>query len=178
MEFLTRRLQSLTHGRLAVLLLIAAACTACGGKQVIEGRPPFVGISAMSQAGGELTTEFRVENQNGVPMNIQAIDVTVSLGELPLAKVNRELQLAIDANSAEEIRVEEQPGDEALDLLGSLERREVNSLPFELVGRVRTQEDGYLRFEQKGHLYPVPGRPGSFRSAATQAKDLRRDEKL
>jgi hypothetical protein len=178
MEFLTRRLQSLTHGKLAVLLLIAAACTACGGKQVIEGRPPFVGISAMSQAGGELTTEFRVDNQNGVPMNIQAIDVTVSLGDIPLAKVNREQQLAIDANSAEEIRVEEQPGDEALDLLGSLERREVNSLPFELVGRVRTQEDGYLRFEQKGHLYPVPGRPGSFRSAATQAKQLRRDEKL
>ena len=178
MEFLTRRIQSLTHGKLAVLLLIAAACTACGGKQVIEGRPPFVGISAMSQAGGELTTEFRVDNQNGVPMNIQAIDVTVSLGDIPLTKVNRELQLAIDANSAEEIRVGERPGGEALDLLGSLERREVNSLPFELVGRVRTQEDGYLRFEQKGHLYPVPGRPGSFRSAATQAKELRRDEKL
>ena len=86
--------------------------------------------------------------------------------------------LAIDANSAEEIRVGERPGGEALDLLSSLERREVNSLPFELVGRVRTQEDGYLRFEQKGHLYPVPGRPGSFRSAATQAKELRRDEKL
>ena len=61
----------------------------------------------MSQAGGELTTEFRVDNQNGVPMNIQAIDVTVSLGDIPLTKVNRELQLAIDANSAEEIRVGE-----------------------------------------------------------------------
>jgi hypothetical protein len=178
MEFLTCRVQSFMHGRLAALLLIALACTACGGKQVIEGRPPFVGIAAMSQAGGELTTEFRIDNQNGVPMNIQAIDITVSLGGILLTQSNRELQLAIDANSAEEIRVEQRPGDDALDLLESLERRELNSLPFQLVGRVRTQEDGNLRFEQKGHLYPVPGRPGAFRSAATQAQELRRDEKL
>lgn len=166
------------HGQLAILLLIAAACTACGGKQVIEGRPPFVGISAMNQAGGNLTTEFRIGNQNGVPMNIRGIDITVSLGDVQLTKISRDSQLAIDANSAEEVRVEERPGREALDLLASLERREVNSLSFQLVGGVRTQEDGYLRFEQKGHLYPVPGRPGSFRSAVTQARELRRDEKL
>lgn len=178
MEFLNHRSRSLLPVRLAALLLIAATCAACGGKQVIEGRPPFVGISAMTQAGGGLTTEFRVDNQNGVPMSIQAIDITVSLGDVTLTKTSRELRLAIDANSAEEIRVEERPGREALDLLDSLERREVNSLAFNLVGGVRTQEDGYLRFEQKGHLYPVPGRPGSFRSAVTQARELRRDEKL
>lgn len=178
MEFLSHRPRSLLHGQLAILLLIAAICTACGGSQVIKGRPPFVGISAMNQAGGGLTTDFRVDNQNGVPMNISAIDITVSLGDIQLTKTNREMQLAIDANSAEEIRVEGQPGREALDLLDSLERREVNSLSFRLVGGVRTQKDGYLRFEQKGHLYPVPGRPGSFRSAVTQAQELRRDEKL
>jgi LEA14-like dessication related protein len=178
MEFLTPRILSLAHGRLTLLLLIAATCAACGGKQVIEGRPPFVGISAMSQAGGQLTTGFRVDNQNGVPMNIQSIDITVSLGDIQLTKSNRELQLAIDANSAEEIQVEDRPPDEALESLESLQRGETNSLPFRLVGRVRTQEDGYLRFEQKGHLYPVPGRPGFFRSAATQAQELRRDEKL
>lgn len=178
MEFLNHRPRSPLLGQLAALLLIAAACAACGGKQVIEGRPPFVGISAMTQAGGSLTTEFRVDNQNGVPMTIQAIDITVSLGDITLTKTSRELRLAIDANSAEEIRVEEQPGREALDLLDSLERREVNSLSFNLVGGARTQEDGYLRFEQKGHLYPVPGKPGFFRSAVTQAQGLRRDEKL
>ena len=60
--------------------------------------------------------------------------------------------------------------------LASLENREVKSLPFTLQGSVRTLEDGILRFEQKGHLYPVPGKPGFFRSAVTQAEQLRHEK--
>lgn len=159
------------------MLLAAVACAACG-PQVIEGRPPFVGIAALSLMENELTADFRIDNQNEVAMNIQAVDITVAVNDAELLRENRNLQISIDANSAEEIRVQEQPADLARDSLMSLERREVNSLPFTLSGRVLTQEDGYLRFEQKGHLYPVPGKPGFFRSAVTQAQGLRRDEKL
>jgi len=95
-----------------------------------------------------------------------------------LASEQRALQLAIDANSAEEVQVREFPQAPTRDLLASLENREVASLPFSLRGSVRTLEDGTLRFEQKGHLYPVPGKPGFFRSAVTQAEELRREEKL
>jgi hypothetical protein len=111
-------------------------------------------------------------------MNIQAVDITVAVNDAELLRENRDLKLSIDANSAEDIRVEQQPADLARDSLMSLERRELNSLPFTLTGRVLTQEDGYLRFEHKGHLYPVPGKPGFFRSAVTQAQGLRRDDKL
>ena len=41
---------------------------------------------------------------------------------------------------------------------------------------MHTLEDGNLRFEQEGYLYRVPGRPGQFRSAVTQAKGLVRDK--
>jgi hypothetical protein len=177
MEFLTRRFQSACRGPLAAMLLAAASCEACG-PQVIEGRPPFIGIAALSLVENELTAEFRIDNQNEVAMNIQAVDITVAVDDAELLRENRNLELSIDANSAEEIRVEKQPGDLARDSLMSLERREVNSLPFTLSGRVLTQEDGYLRFEHKGHLYPVPGKPGFFRSAVTQAQGLRRDDKL
>jgi hypothetical protein len=177
MEFLTQRLRSYLPGTLAVLLLAGVACTACG-PQVIKGRPPFVSISTMSLAEGRLATEYRIDNQNGVAMNIDAIEVTMTVDDVQLTRDARELRLLIDANSAEEYRVEETPADDVRRMLGSLERGEVNSLPFELGGRVLTQEEGYLRFEQKGHLYPVPGRPGSFRSAVTQAQELRRDDKL
>ena len=177
MEFLTRRFRSIRRGPFAVMLLAAAACAACG-PQVIEGRPPFISIASLSLVDGGLTAEFRIDNQNEVAMNIEAIDITVAVNDAELVGENRNLQLAIDPNSAEEIRVEERPDDLARNLLMSLERRELNSLPFTLSGNVRTQEDGYLRFEQKGHLYPVPGRPGFFRSAVTQAQELRRDEKL
>jgi hypothetical protein len=43
---------------------------------------------------------------------------------------------------------------------------------------VHTVEDGNLRFSQKGYLYPVPGRPGQFRSTVTQAQGLQRDDKF
>ena len=61
-------------------------------------------------------------------------------------------------------------------VLASLEGGEVNSIPFDLNGRVTTVEDGVLRFEYRGHLYPVPGRPGQFRSAVTQARELQRED--
>ena len=157
---------------LVVLVFGVASC----GSSVIEGRPPFIGISAMQLADGKLSADFRISNQNDVAMTIQAIDITITIDDVELVRENRDLQLTIDANSAEEVLVEELPEDFTRDLLQSLERGAVNSLPFSLRGRVRTLEDGYLRFEQKGHLYPVPGKPGYFRSAVTQAQELRREE--
>lgn len=160
---------------LIVLLLCALACTSCG-PQVIEGRPPFVGVSAMQLAGDTLNVHFRISNQNGVPMNIEAIDMGITVKETQLIRENRPYQLAIDANSAEEIHVGRKPEPAMQDLLAELENREVASLPFRLQGSVQTVEDGLLRFEQKGHFYPVPGKPGHFRSAVTQAEELRREE--
>jgi len=158
---------------LTTLILIASSCVSCG-PQIIEGRPPFIGISAMQLAGDTLSADFRIANQNEVAMNIEAVDITVTVNYVELLSEKRELQLSIDANSAEEIHVRKITGAPQLDLLRSLENREVESLPFNLLGSVRTREDGILRFEQKGHLYPVPGKPGFYRSAVTQAEDLRR----
>jgi LEA14-like dessication related protein len=179
MEFMNR----IQHGatpflfRLAALLLVVAACASCG-PAVIEGRPPFIGISGMQLVNDTLSADFRVSNQNGVAMNIETIDIEVTVDGAVLVGENRQLELAIDANSAEEVHVEKLPESFSRDLLASLENREVKSLPFSLQGRVLTLEDGYLRFEQKGHLYPVPGKPGHFRSAVTQAEELRREEQL
>lgn len=180
MEFLKRQahtpqpLRSLL--RLA-LVLLALGCASCG-PQVIKGRPPFIGISVMSLQGDVLAAEFRINNQNGVTMNIQAAEITVTVNGTTLIREWGDRQLSIDANSSEELRVE-RPADESTHrLLASLENREVQSLPFELAGRVRTQEDGYLSFEYRGHFYPVPGRPGHFRSAVTQTERLRRQDPL
>lgn len=173
----SRRGSATTASLVITLLLVAAACASCGPK-VIEGRPPFIGISGMQLVDDGLNADFRVVNQNGVPMTIQAIDLTVTVNAVEFARENRELNLVIDANSAEEVHVRKLPEQFTRDLLASLESREIKSLPFDLQGRVRTLEDGYLRFEQKGHLYPVPGKPGFFRSAVTQAEDLKREDRL
>lgn len=162
--------------RLAFALL-ALGCASCG-PQVIKGRPPFIGIAGMSLQNGVLATDFRIANQNGVAMTIQAVDITVTVEGSTLTREQGERGLSIDANSSEELRVERPADESTRRLLGSLERREVQSLSFELAGRVRTQEDGHLRFEHRGHFYPVPGRPGYFRSAVTQADKLRREDPL
>jgi LEA14-like dessication related protein len=163
--------------QLILLLLVTAVCISCG-PEVIEGRPPFISISGMSLVDNRLSAEFDIRNQNGVPMTIDMIDITVTVNDVELTRDNRPLDLLIGANSAEEVRVEELPDQFKRSLLESLDSGEVKSLPFDLKGRVRTVEDGYLSFEQKGYLYPVPGKPSHFRSAVTQAKGLQREEQF
>lgn len=160
---------------LALLLLVAGLLQACG-PQVLKGRPPFVRISSMALEDERLSAVFDISNQNGVPMTISRIQVTVRVNDVELAGDDREFRLAIDANSTEEVRVEELPDTFTRDLLASLEGGEVKSLPFDLEGSVLTAEDGVLDFEYRGHLYPVPGRPGQFRSAVTQANELQRKD--
>lgn len=164
-----------TAFRLFALTLVTAICISCG-PSVIKGRPPFINISEMSLVENRLTGEFDISNQNGVPMSIEMIDVTMTINGVELARENRELKLLIGANSTEQVIVEELPDDFKRDLLYSLDSGEVKSLPFDLDGRVRTREDGYLSFDQKGYLYPVPGKPGHFRSAVTQSKGLQRED--
>jgi LEA14-like dessication related protein len=161
-----------------LLLLIVAACAISCGSQIIKGRPPFISISGMSLVEDRLSAEFDIRNQNGVPMTIDAIDITVKVNDVELARDNRDFDISIGANSAEEVTVEELPDDFTRSLLDSLGSGEVKSLPFDLKGRVHTLEDGYLSFAHKGYLYPVPGKPGYFRSAASQAKGLQREEQF
>jgi len=162
---------------IAALFLVTVFCISCG-PQVIQGRPPFISISGVSLNGDTLSVDFDIRNQNGVPMTVDSVEIGVTVSEVELARVNRQEDLTIGANSAEQVHVEELPAEGGLALLESLENGEKKSLPFDLKGRVRTVEDGYLSYEQTGYLFPVPGRPGNFRATVTQAKGLQRDEKL
>ena len=164
-----------TAVRVLMVLLLLTFCVSCG-PQTITGRPPFISISEMSMVDDRLSAEFNLSNQNEVEMSIQMIDITVTVNDVELTRENRDFNLVIDANSTEKVRVEELPDEFTRDLLTSLRDGEVKSLPFDLKGRVNTLEDGVLRFEHRGHLYPVPGKPGYFRSAVTQARGLTRDD--
>lgn len=163
--------------RWGAILLATLVCVGCG-PQIIKGRPPFVSISGMSMIEDRLSADFDISNENGVPMTITSIDISVRVNEVEITRHDRDFNLTIDANSIEEVHVEKLPDEFTRSLLESLDKREVNNLPFDLNGQVLTSEDGNLRFEHKGYLYPVPGKPGHFRSAVTQAKELRRDDEF
>ena len=157
------------------LLLIILACSACGSN-IIHGRPPFISISKLSLQGDHLWVDFNISNPNGEAMNIDRIEITVRVEEADLTRYNEDLNLTIGANSTEVIEVEQFPDALVQDLLVSLMDFEVPNLPFRLEGRVHTEEDGFLRFKHKGHLYPVPGKPGRFRSATIQSSRIRQDD--
>jgi hypothetical protein len=157
---------------MAASMIVTLSC----GPNIIKGRPPFISISSMSLIDDRLSADFDISNQNGVPMTITMIDITVTVNEVELTRENRAFELDIGANSAEEVSVEELPDEFTRELLESLANKEVKSLPFDLEGRVQTVEDGFLAFSHKGHLYPVPGKPGYFRSAVTRSQGLRREE--
>lgn len=161
-----------------LLLLAAIVLTASCGPQVIKGRPPFINLNGMNLQGEAITADFGVSNQNGLPMTIDSIDITVTVNETELIRHARSFRLKIDANSTEEVQIENLPDDFTRSLLASLDSGEIKSLPFDLRGRVLTVEDGYLRFEHTGYLYPVPGKPNHFRSAVTHARGLRREDPL
>ena len=105
-------------------------------------------------------------------MEIEGIEIHVQVEDAELTRYNSDFRLLIDANSAEEIFVEQLPDEFTQQLLASLESGEISSLPFRLEGRVHTVTDGTLRFRNKGHLYPVPGKPGQFRSATTHSSRI------
>jgi LEA14-like dessication related protein len=162
---------------LAWLAAVLFLCTACGPR-VIKGQSPFIGISGMSLSEGRLSADFDIRNPNDVPMTIKGFDISVTVNDTDLARENLDFQLTVGARSAEEVHVEELPDEFTRSLLNSLTEGELKSLPFDLVGWVNTAEDGFLSFSQKGHLYPVPGKPGHFRSAVTQARELQREQKF
>jgi hypothetical protein len=69
----------------------------------------------------------------------------------------------IAANGTETWSVEVEESQTSRDLLNTLQSGEVKSLPYSLEGSIESIEDGTLRFQYEGHIYPSPGRPGYFR---------------
>ena len=109
-------------------------------------------------------------------MDIDGIEIQVQVEDAVLTRYNSDFKLKISANGTEEILVEQLPDEFTQQLLASLQSGEVSSLPFQLEGKVNTLLDGTLQFRNKGHLYPVPGRPGQFRSATTHSSRVHGDD--
>jgi LEA14-like dessication related protein len=158
--------------RFCLLSSVLALSTACGTHQV-KGEPPYVGISRLSLKADMLTARFDLRNINDVELEIDAIDIKILAQNIELAHYASNLSLSVDPNTTEEVSLDKQPGSSARQLLGDLESGQVSSLPFFLEGRIHTQRDGYLEFKHEGHLYPIPGRPGQFRSASSRTREQR-----
>jgi hypothetical protein len=160
---------------LSALILPMILATACGPER-IEGRPPFVSIAYMALESDQLTADFDIRNENEVPMTVNAVEVSVTVENSKLVTHRGNPGLEIGASSSERVHVEHRPDDVTRTMLEELQSGKRKSLAFDVTGNVQSTQDGRLEFAHRGYLYPMPGRPGEFRAAVTQAEALTREK--
>jgi len=147
---------------MTLLILLALLCSACGAK-LIRGEPPMVRISELSHQDDTVNLQLSIRNVNGEALDIREMNFTVSNEDQQLLIYNGPATINIVANGTETWSVELAENGITREKLNELQNDDINSLPYELDGSIRTLETGKLRFEYKGHLYTLPGRPGHFR---------------
>jgi hypothetical protein len=157
-------------GKLLLLLLLFSLCVACGPHQV-RGKAAVVSITSMTVAGEQLSASFNIRNINDVAMDIEQIDITIRVRDQELTRHVASMALSIDPNTTEEVVVKKMPDEFARELLVTLESSDIDSLPFFLEGLMKTTQDGKVPFKYEGYLYPVPGRPGHYRSASSRIRE-------
>lgn len=154
---LTRRLPGF------VLVLFASVLLSACGNKLIRGASPIVYMTELSHQDNKIMLQLGMRNLNGVDLDVLSIDFKMSVEDDDLLVYQGPVERNIVANGTEtwSVEVDEKPGTRAL--LESLEQGQVKSLPYVLRGSVISREDGDLRFEHEGHIYPLPGKPGYFR---------------
>ena len=157
-------------GRILILLLLLSLCMACGSHQV-KGKAAVVSIASMTVHGEQLSASFNIRNINDVAMDIQQIDITIRVRDVELTRHVSSMALSIDPNTTEEVVVQKMPDEFARELLAELESGDVGNLPFVLDGRLQTVQDGKMPFKYEGYLFPVPGKPGHYRSTSSRTRE-------
>jgi hypothetical protein len=147
---------------LGLIFLMTLMITACGAK-IVRGASPMVRMTELSHEDNQITLELRMRNLNGVELEVQSIDFSLSISDEQLFVYNGPVETNIVANGTETWSVKVEESRTSLDLLNTLQNGAVKSLPYALEGSVMSEADGTLHFEHEGHIYPLPGRPGHFR---------------
>jgi hypothetical protein len=149
---------------LSLLLLVVLLCSACG-TQIIRGASPLVRMTELSHQDNNISLQLSMRNLNGVNLDITSIDfrLTVNEDEDELFVYSGPVDTNIVANGTETWSVEVVESKASRELLNSLESGDIKSLPYALKGSVSSKDEGTLRFEYEGHIYPLPGKPGHFR---------------
>ena len=143
-------------------MLAVFLCGACGSK-LIRGAAPLVRMNELSHQDNNIEVQLSIRNLNGVPLDVEAIDFGLSIDDEKVFTHKGPVNTNITANGTETLSLEVKENESGRELLDSLQNGDVNSLPYLLKGSITSRDDGTLRFEHEGHLYPLPGRPGHFR---------------
>ena len=143
----------------ALAALLLGACVSAG----IRGHAPFAEINALRLVDQSLELDLGLRNPNTVPLLLDNIEFSIRLLDTSLAVYKAPSAASVLANGVENLRFQLSPSNDGLSLLHELESGERASLAYTLEGTIITEDGMRLDLDRKGHLYPVPGRPGQFR---------------
>lgn len=153
------------HKNTSIVMLVLATLllmTACGTK-VLRGAAPIVRMNELSHAENTISLQLSMRNLNGVELDIQSIDFSLSVEDDELFTYSGPAETNITANGIETWTIEVEESPSSKQLLDKLQAGDIKSLPYSLEGSITAVDEGKLRFSHEGHIYPVPGRPGHFR---------------
>ena len=128
-----------------------------------RARPAPLRSDQWNEGGQSLTLDLGVRNVNSEVILIRHTEFSVSLDETELAIYNAASNASIIANGTENVRFELAASPDGIALLHQLEQGELNDLEYSFEGVIELVDGGQLTMKRKGHIFPVPGRPGSFR---------------
>lgn len=151
--------KNLGHALIVLLLLLSIAC----GAKVIRGVSPMVRMNELSHQDNNIEVKLSIRNLNGVALDIQSIDFSLSIDAGEVFTYSGPVDTNITANGTETWSVKIEESESGRELLNTLQNGDVKSLPYSLKGKIISAKDGNLRFKHEGHIYPLPGRPGYFR---------------
>ena len=151
--------RSLGIALLALAIMLSSAC----GNKLIRGASPMVRMTELIHEDNTISLQISIRNLNGVDLDVLGAELTLLVDDGELFSYRGPVNINIVANGTESWSVDGDESENSRRLLDELEKGEVKSLPYSLKGSVTSREDGLLRFEHEGHIYPLPGRPGHFR---------------
>lgn len=147
---------------LALVLAVAIGLGACSGGQ-IRDESPLVRINELRHLDDTVSLQLRIRNVNEETLDIQRIALDFASNGQELMAWDGPAPVNIAAKGTELWSIDMADDEHSRELLDSLERGEIMSLPYKLEGTIQTAESKKMRFESKGYLYPQPGKPGYFR---------------
>lgn len=123
----------------------------------------MVRMTEISHQDDTINLQISIRNLNGVDLDVLGTELLLLVEGDELLSYRGPVNIKIGANGIESWSVAVEESENSKQILDQLEKGEVKSLPYSLKGSVTSREDGLLRFEYEGHIYPLPGRPGHFR---------------
>lgn len=144
-----------------VVLCLAAACGSSHKR--IKGEPPLTSIDSMERNGDLVLVDLAIRNINDRSIEFTAIEVDLTLADVPLGRGRQEFGITVSARSREVVRVALDPSPEAIEVLEDLARGNRAAVTWQMNLVMHHPRGGSIDTENDGWLHPVPGQPDRFR---------------